>query len=213
MKAPRLQRRGHRESPSSVKIAARRNALPAPAWHRELLAAAILRTSIKLQNHMDRLFRAWGMTAQEASVLLRIVEARRTTPGRLAHSLARDKGKVSRFIQRLVARNLIRRNVKGQDRRVAELEPTSRGRAVASRLKLVFDELHNDLFRAIPAESVEQVGNILIALLANIDSSARLQKETEQREVPMESGSSKLRGSAYAREAPKVCEARTLPAV
>lgn len=169
MRAPRLQRRGHRESPSSVKIAARRKALPAAAWHRELLVAAMLRTSIKLQTHMDRLFRARGMTDQEASVLLRIVEARRITPGALAHSLGRDKGKVTRFIQCLAACNLIRRKVKAQDRRVAQLEPTSRGRARASQLKVVFDELRDDLFRGVSTEREKQVADILLALLSNLN--------------------------------------------
>ena len=172
----------------------------ATRWYQEMLTATILRTSIKLQNHMDRRFRLLCMTAQEAAVLVRIVEARSMTPGGLAHSLARDKGKVSRFIQRLLARNLIRRKVRPRDRRVAELEATSRGRAVASRLKLIFDQLRNDLFRAIPADSVEQVGDILIALLANMENDVPRQKRREQREVPVESGSSKLDSNAHARE-------------
>lgn len=172
----------------------------ATRWYQEMLIAAVLRTSIKLQNTMDRRFRRLGMTAQEAAVLVRTVEARSITPGGLAHTLARDKGKVSRFIQRLVARNLIRRKVRPRDRRVAELEATSRGRAVASRLKLVFDQLRDDLFRAISAESVEQVGDILTALLANMDNGVPRRKGREQREVPMESGSSKLDSSAHAIE-------------
>jgi DNA-binding MarR family transcriptional regulator len=170
-------------------------------WHREVLIATLLRTSIKLQNHMDRRFRRWGMTAQEASVLLRIVEARRITPGGLAHSLGRDKGKITRFIQRLVARNLIRRKVKSQDRRVAELEITSRGRAIAPRLRLVFDEIRDDLFREVRTESVERVGDVLIALLANMDNGVPRRKEKrEQPEVPAKSGSSKLGSSARERE-------------
>jgi DNA-binding MarR family transcriptional regulator len=150
-------------------------------WHREMLIATLFRTSIKLQSHMDRRFRRWGMTAQEASVLLRIVEARRITPGDLAHSLGRDKGKVTRFIQRLVARNLIRRKVKPQDRRSAELEPTSRGRALASRLRVVFDENRDDLFREVPAERVEQVAEILIALLANLECGAPRRRGRKKR--------------------------------
>ena len=153
--------------------------MSAETWHREVLIATLLRTAIKLQNRMDLRFRRWRITAQEASVLLRTVEARRITPGGLAKSLGRDKGKVTRFIQRLVARNLIRRKVKAQDRRVAELEPTSRGRAISSRLKFVFDQLRDDLFRGVPAEEVEQVGNILLALLSNLDRGPRQRRKSK----------------------------------
>ena len=181
MRASRLQRSRGRESVSAVKAAPRRRALGAAEWHRELLVAAILRTSIKLQNHMDRLFREWHITAQEAAVLLRIVEARRTTPGRLAHSLARDKGKVSRFLHRLVTRNLIRRRVKAQDRRVGELEPTSEGRAVASRVKSVFAEFREAVFQGIPEQQVRQVGDVLLGLMANLDSGNRRERAERQR--------------------------------
>lgn len=176
-------------------------AVGATRWYQEVLIATLLRTSIKLQNHMDRRFRRWGMTAQEASVLLTAVEARRITPGGLAHALGRDKGKVTRFIQRLVARNLMRRKVKARDRRVAELEPTSRGRALAPRLRVVFDEIRDGLFRDVTPGNVERVGNILIALVANLDSGVPRRKgKREQPEVPAESGSSKLDSNAHARE-------------
>lgn len=163
------QRRHSTESMPLATTGSRRKAMSAVTWHREVLIATLLRTSIKLQKHLDQRFRRLGMTAQEASVLLIAVEARRITPGGLAHSLGRDKGKVTRFIQRLVARNLIRRKVKPQDRRVAELEPTSRGRAIAPRLRVVFDEIRDDLFCGVTPGNVERVGNILIALLANLD--------------------------------------------
>jgi DNA-binding MarR family transcriptional regulator len=175
--------------------------MSAVTWYREVLIATLLRTSIKLQNHLDQRFRPLGMTAQEASVLLTAVEARRITPGGLAHCLGRDKGKVTRFIQRLVARNLMRRRVKAQDRRVAELEPTSRGRAIAPRLRVVFDEIRDDLFREVRTESVERVGDVLIAMLANMDNGMPRRKEKrEQLAVPAESGSSKLGSNAHASE-------------
>ena len=201
MRQSGCQRTHSTESLSLATTGSRRKAMSAAAWHREVLIAKLLRTSIKLQNHMDRRFRLWGMTVQEASVLLTAVEARRITPGGLAHTLGRDKGKVTRFIQRLVERNLMRRMVKAQDRRVAELEPTNRGRALAPRLRVVFDEIRDDLFRGVMPGNVERVGNILIALLANVDSGMPRRKgKRGQPEVPSESGSSKLDSNAHARE-------------
>ena len=162
-------------------------------WYQELLIGTLFRTSIKLQSYIDRRFQPFAMTAQEASVLLTCVDARRITPGGLAHILGRDKSKVTRFLQRLVARNLMRRKPKVQDRRFSELEPTSQGRAIASRLRLVFDEIRDDLFQGIPGKEVERVGDILTALIENIQIHGATEKTMDPR---IKGGAVKLRGTA-----------------
>lgn len=194
MRLPRSQRTLGAACVSIVTTEQRKKGMPAAEWHRELFIATLFRTSIKLQNHMDRRFQPLGTTAQEAAVLLRIVEARRTTPGALAHSLARDKAKVSRFIQRLVARNLIRRKVKAQDRRVGELEPTREGRAFALRVKSVFVEFREDVFQGIPEQQVKQVGDVLLALMANMDAGNCGEPEGGQRIAAREESTESVRG-------------------
>src|SRR6267378_4290281 len=77
--------------------------LSAPEWRKDLLVSWLFRTCIRLQTSLDRRFLKFGMTLQEASVLLCCVEDRRTTPGQLAIALGRDKGKITRFIDRLEA--------------------------------------------------------------------------------------------------------------
>ena len=68
---------------------------------KDLLMSWMFQTCIKLQTSLDRRFLRFGMTVQEASVLLRCVEARNITPGQLAVGLGRDKGMITRFIDRL----------------------------------------------------------------------------------------------------------------
>jgi len=50
---------------------------------------------------MDRCFLKFGLTVQEATLLLRCAEMQRITPGKLAAIVGRDKGKVTRVIDRL----------------------------------------------------------------------------------------------------------------
>src|ERR1700693_1278642 len=73
----------------------------AQQWEMELFLSVLSRTYIKLQTTFDRYFVMHGMTAQEASILVRCSEAIETSPGGLAFSLGRDKGQMSRFVQRL----------------------------------------------------------------------------------------------------------------
>jgi DNA-binding MarR family transcriptional regulator len=141
-------------------------------WHHDILLSTLFRACIKLQTQMDRRFREARMTAQEAAVLVHCVASRQTSPGALAHVMGRDKGKVTRFIQRLVARGLLKREVKLQDRRVTQLTPTGRGRAMAPQLKLVSDEIRQRFFKGILNKDIEQVGKLLNIMLANLDNSA-----------------------------------------
>src|SRR6266480_3223839 len=95
----------------SVLVATSRRGLSKPLrgqeWRRDLLTSWLFQTCIRLQTSLDRRFLRFGMTVQEASVLLRCVEARRITPGQLAVALGRDKGKVTRFVHRLESSRLL----------------------------------------------------------------------------------------------------------
>lgn len=136
-------------------------------WYRDFLLSTLFRACIKLQTQMDRHFQRFGMSAQEAAVLVRCVEARQISPGALAHSMARDKGKVTRFLQRLTAKNLLKRAVRPQDRCVAVIRPTSRGRTTAFQLRSTFDHIRNRFFDGLASEDVERVGSALTLMLAN----------------------------------------------
>lgn len=174
----RHQRSGHsatrRLNARPVAEKTRSKPIPTPTigaqdWYQDILLSTLFRACIKLQTQMDRRFRRAHMTAQEAAVLVHCVENRQTSPGALAHAMGRDKGKVTRFIQRLVARGLVKREVKLQDRRVAQLTPTGRGRAMAPQLKLVFTEIRERFFKGILAKDIERVGKLLTIMLTNVD--------------------------------------------
>ena len=123
----------------------------------------LFQTCIKLQTSLDRRFLRLGMTVQEASVLLRCVEARKVTPGQLAIVLGRDKGKITRFVDRLESSRLLTRDIDRRDRRFSILKPTARGKQVARALASVFESA---------PELVEVVSQIVAGRIA--ETSARL---------------------------------------
>jgi DNA-binding MarR family transcriptional regulator len=107
------------------------------------------------------------MTVQEASVLLRCVEARRITPGRLAIALGRDKGKITRFVDRLESSGLLTRDIDPRDRRFSILKPTAKGKQVARALASVFDNIRKELFVGILESDVLRLGKMLPQLHKN----------------------------------------------
>lgn len=141
--------------------------LSAHKWCKDLLVFWLFQTCIKLQTSLDRRFLKYGMTLQEASVLLRCVQAQRITPGKLALILGRDKGKITRFIDRLESGHLITREVYLLDRRCSVLKPTGKGRQVARALTSVFESIRKEIFVGILKRDVRQLGQILPQLHKN----------------------------------------------
>jgi DNA-binding MarR family transcriptional regulator len=136
-------------------------------WRKDLLTSWLFQTCIKLQTSLDRRFLRFGMTVQEASVLLRCVEARRITPGRLAIALGRDKGKITRFVDRLESSGLLTRDIDTRDRRFSILKPTPKGKQVARALVSVFDSIRKELFVGILESDVLRLGKMLPQLHKN----------------------------------------------
>jgi DNA-binding MarR family transcriptional regulator len=136
-------------------------------WRKDLLTSWLFQTCIKLQTSLDRRFLRFGMTVQEASVLLRCVEARRATPGQLAIALGRDKGKITRFVDRLEASRLLTRDIDQRDRRFSILKPTAKGKQIARALVSVFDSIRKELFAGILESDVRRLGKMLPQLHKN----------------------------------------------
>src|ERR1700688_555377 len=123
--------------------------LPGQEWQKDLLTSWLFQTCIKLQTSLDRRFLRLGMTMQEANVLLRCVEARRISPVQLAIALGRDKGKITRFVDRLESSRLLTRDIDPRDRRFSILKPTAKGKQVARGLGSLFDSIREELFVGI----------------------------------------------------------------
>jgi DNA-binding MarR family transcriptional regulator len=118
-------------------------------------------------NVAGRRFPRFGMTVQEASVLLRCVEARRVTPGQLAVRLGSDKGMITRFIARLEDSRLIVRHVNPRDRRFSILKPTEKGKQTARDLESLFDEIRKELFASMLVTEVGELSRMMARLHKN----------------------------------------------
>jgi DNA-binding MarR family transcriptional regulator len=142
-------------------------ALSAQKWRQDLLVSWLFQTCIRLRTSLDRRFLSFGLTLQEASALIRCVEARRITPGRLAVILGRDKGNITRLIDRLDSSGLLTRDIDRCDRRVSILRPTAKGKRVARDLASVFDKIRKELFTGILESDVGRLSQTLSRLHKN----------------------------------------------
>lgn len=136
-------------------------------WRGENLISLLFRTSIKLQTTFDRRFLRFGITAQEAAVLVRCVEDGETSAGKLARAMGRDKGKITRFVNRLQASGLLTRACDSSDRRLLIIKATSRGRRVSPHLRRIFEDLRRQFFDAILTQDIDRLGFLLSQLYEN----------------------------------------------
>jgi DNA-binding MarR family transcriptional regulator len=143
--------RGRRVAGVSIPISRRGSSKPLRGreWRKDLLVSWLFQTSIKLQTSIDRRFLRLGITSQEATVLIRCVEARTITPGQLAVSLGRDKSVITRIIDRLEASLLLTHDNNQCDRRFSMIKPTGKGKRFAQDLTCVFDGIRKRLFLGI----------------------------------------------------------------
>jgi DNA-binding MarR family transcriptional regulator len=144
-----------------------RKSLSSKEWHKELLLSWLFQTCFKLQASLDRRFLSFGMTFQEAAVLMRCVEAGEIVPSRLALILSRDKGKITRFVDRLEAAELVKRLVKPRDRRYSVIRPTPKGKRLADRIASTFEQIRRDLFAGVLDRDIQRLGSTLPRLHTN----------------------------------------------
>lgn len=133
----------------------------------EAVISQLLRASIGLQKAFDRCFAYEGLTAQEAAVLVHCAEAKELSAGRLAEAMGRDKGKITRFIDRLEAGGFLRRVSDPRDHRLLIIKPTRRAQRAVPRLKKTFEQVREEFLTGIQSDDLNRLGAVLSALYEN----------------------------------------------
>jgi DNA-binding MarR family transcriptional regulator len=118
-------------------------------WQAESSISILFRTSIRLQSALDRCFSQFGVTAQEAAVLLRCAEQGEPSAGKLARAIRRDKATITRFVKKLEAHGFLCRKNYARDHGLSIIKTTNRGTRVAPDLKARFEEVWDQFFEGV----------------------------------------------------------------
>ena len=138
-------------------------------WQAELSISRLFRISIRLQTAFDRCFSNFGMTAQEAAVLVHCAEESQTSAGKLAKVMGRDKGKITRFVDRLEEGGFITRRSDPRDHRLLIIKATNKGRGVVPQLKLRFEKVRSQFFEGVLNVDIDKLETLLSQLHANAE--------------------------------------------
>ena len=125
----------------------------------------------ELTTALERQFAAYDVTAQQGALLLH-VSSGKTSPNQLAQALGTDTAGMTRLLDRLVAKGLVRRTRHPEDRRSIVVELTAAGRMVLPHLPPVFGRVAKQLLAGFSAPEVEQLSALLRRMLTNLETAS-----------------------------------------
>jgi DNA-binding MarR family transcriptional regulator len=137
------------------------------AYEQEAIISQLLRASIGLQKALDRCFAHTGLTSQEAAVVVHCAESKDLSASKLAQAMGRDKGKITRFVDRLEVRGFVRRVANPRDQRLLIIRPTVRGQRAVPELKRTFEQIREEVLAGVQSEDLTRLGLVLSVLHEN----------------------------------------------
>lgn len=117
-----------------------------------------------------------GLTYAEFDVLATLRRAGapyRLKPGRLAATSMLTTGGTSNILQRLLAAGLVEREPDPDDGRSSWVRLTPLGVTRAEELALATTKAHQDMFAAVPAETVRRLADVLREVLTAMGDTSR----------------------------------------
>jgi DNA-binding MarR family transcriptional regulator len=120
-----------------------------------------------------------GLTHAQWVPLLKLYMGSASTVAELARECQLDAGGMTRLLDRLEGKGLVRRVRSSEDRRVVNLELTTEGRAAARNIPAVLCGVQNAYLRGFSAQEWQTLKSLLRRVL---DNAIEIQAEREQKQ-------------------------------
>ncbi|NRQ37958.1 MarR family transcriptional regulator [Nonomuraea sp. NN258] len=121
----------------------------------------------ELNTETERRLAPHGLTAQQAALLLYAASGQ-STPSALKSRLGTDTAGMTRLLDRLAAKGLLRRVRHQEDRRSVVVELTAEGHELAHVLPPVFGAISLAAFSGFSGQEIGQVKDMLERILGNL---------------------------------------------
>jgi DNA-binding MarR family transcriptional regulator len=124
------------------------------------------RSRMKLAKSLDTALAEFDITNAQGGTVLMLASGKFETAADLARELYIDSASMTRMIDRLEKRGLIRRERREDDRRVVSLALTPDGQELAERLPQVYAGVVGANFSGFSTDELESLKNLLRKFLA-----------------------------------------------
>lgn len=127
----------------------------------------VRRLHASLQRHMERRVQSLDLTALQWGPLLLVAQGKGDTAAALARALDTDTGAVTRMLDRLERKGLIKRRRSTHDRRLVHLELTEDGRHAIGLVPFAIAEVLNLHLAGFSEREVRQLKRFLSRMVDN----------------------------------------------
>jgi len=125
------------------------------------------RVKMGLQEALDRELAPFDITSAQYVILVNLAHGEADSASELCKGVSYDPGAMTRMLDRLERKGLIRRVRCGDDRRKVILQLTDEGKAVYPKLVAVHVKVLNHFLRNFSKTQVGQLETLLRRMLAN----------------------------------------------
>jgi DNA-binding MarR family transcriptional regulator len=109
------------------------------------------------QVKIERTAHKLNLTVAEFKLLRSIGDDEKVAAGVLANRLGLSSSRLTRIIDGLVAKRIVKKSVCGKDRRVVEIQLTPEGVQTSDQLKLMYVTVHQEIIGLLPSDAGESV--------------------------------------------------------
>lgn len=109
------------------------------------------------QIKIERTAHKLNLTVAEFKLLRSIRDDEMLSAGELARRLTLSSSRITRIIDGLVKKGIVKKEVGGKDRRVVEIQLTPGGKETRDQLKAMYVNVHQDIISRLPSDAGESV--------------------------------------------------------
>lgn len=120
----------------------------------------------------DRRLAPLELSAAQFSVIASLAGEERKSASDLCRGISYDAGAMTRMLDRLEGKGLIRRNRSPEDRRLVHLELTEEGRTAYARMRELALAVANRFLRGFTKAEARQLESLLARMLENAEAPA-----------------------------------------
>lgn len=128
---------------------------------RESVGFLLQRARVQILDDLDRELEPLGITAAQYIILVRLSEGEVDSAAGLCRGGSYDPGAMTRMIDRLEKKGLVRRVRRADDRRKVDVELTAEGKAVRPKLIAAVVKVLNHRLRGFTKVEVHQLADFL----------------------------------------------------
>ena len=153
--------------PLSIAEATRDDAKPEPAVAPRSIARLISRVRAEVMEALDRELAVHDMSAAQMIVLSTLATGEADSASGLCKGISYDPGAMTRMIDRLEQKGLVRRRPHPEDRRTMNLELTAEGQQLYPKLAAAKDIVLRRFLQGFSDAEVATLDRLLNRMLAN----------------------------------------------